>query len=136
MRYIIGSIFTFLVLTCALTTVDAQEERKYVRKGVEYLEKENYSEAEKAFKEALKIAPSSFEAGYNLATAMFRQERYDEAMTQLQASEPFAASNKQKLSQLYHNLGNSFLHAQDMPQKMKMFLSNIPLEEIRHYAPK
>src|SRR5690606_8251591 len=105
MRLKVLYILTFLVVGLVVSPDSmAQDERRHVREGVAHLQNEQFSEAEQAFRKALEIKPNSFEAGYNLATALFRQEKYSEAMQQLQASEPFAGEDKQKLAQLYHNL--------------------------------
>jgi Ca-activated chloride channel homolog len=114
----------------------AQDERRYVRQGVAHLQNENFSAAETAFREALKIKPNSFEAGYNLATALFRQEKYEEAMQQLQATEPFAGENKEKLAQLYHNLGNNYIYGQDIDNSIEAYKKSLrqnPLDDETRY---
>ncbi|WP_083985161.1 tetratricopeptide repeat protein [Geofilum rubicundum] len=130
-------ILTFVLLALMATPEGkAQDERRYVRQGVAQLQNENYSAAETAFREALKIKPNSFEAGYNLATALFRQEKYEEAMQQLQATEPFAGENKDKLAQLYHNLGNNYMYGQDIDNSIEAYKKSLrqnPLDDETRY---
>lgn len=137
MRYNVLYILTFLFLSIlASPDSKAQDERRHVRQGVAHLQNENFSAAEQAFREALKIKPNSFEAGYNLATALFRQEKYNEAMQQLQASEPFAGEDKQKLAQLYHNLGNNYIYGQDIDNGIEAYkkaLRQNPLDDETRY---
>lgn len=137
MRYNVLYILTFLFLgILASPDSKAQDERRHVRQGVAHLQNENFSAAEQAFREALKIKPNSFEAGYNLATALFRQEKYGEAMQQLQASEPFAGEDKQKLAQLYHNLGNNYIYGQDIDNSIEAYkkaLRHNPLDDETRY---
>lgn len=114
----------------------AQEERKFVRKGIELLEKESFAEAEAAFRKALELEPKSFEAGYNLATALFRQEKYEEAIRQLQTTEPRTDNDKQRLASLYHNMGNSFLYGGNIDggiEAYKQSLRNNPLDDETRY---
>ncbi len=137
MRYNVLYILTFLLLgLLASPDSKAQDERRHVRQGVAHLQNENFAAAEQAFREALEIKPNSFEAGYNLATALFRQEKYDEAMQQLQASEPFAGEDKQKLAQLYHNLGNNYIYGQDIDNSIEAYkkaLRQNPLDDETRY---
>jgi tetratricopeptide (TPR) repeat protein len=137
MRYNVLYILTFLFLSLlASPDSKAQDERRHVRQGIAHLENENFSAAEEAFKEALEIKPNSFEAGYNLATALYRQEKFDEAMQQLQASEPFAGEDKQKLAQLYHNLGNNYIYGQDIDNSIEAYkkaLRHNPLDDETRY---
>ena len=101
-------------------------ERHLVRQGVEYMENENFVQAEAAFREALRQKPASFEAGYNLATALYRQQRFEEAVQQLQAIVPFA-ENDQQLSKLHHNLGNSFLRGQQIDASIESYKQSLRL---------
>lgn len=131
MRYI------FLSLLFAFGTIfsNAQNERRHVRKGIELMEKEEYSQAEAAFRIALKEKPNSFEAGYNLATALFRQERFEDAVLQLQATVPFAANDEQ-LAKLYHNMGNGFLYGQQLDNSIDAYKKSLrlnPLDDQTRY---
>lgn len=127
-------ILLLIALHCGKAS--AQEERKFVRKGIELLGKESYAEAETAFRKALELEPSSFEAGYNLATALFRQEKYEEAIKQLQATEPRTDKDKQKIASLYHNMGNSYLYGGNVDggiEAYKQSLRNNPLDDETRY---
>jgi Ca-activated chloride channel homolog len=128
----------FLILTILLTigfSSYSQEERRHVRKGIEYLQKEEFGRAEEAFRDALKIKPNSFEAGYNLATTLFRQERFDDAIAQFQAIAPLA-DTKEKQAMVYHNLGNSFLNGQQLDNSIESYKRSLrlnPLDDQTRY---
>lgn len=125
-----------LILTAAASNTAAQEERPHVRRGVALLEQERFAEAEAEFRSALQLKPSSFEAAYNLGTALFRQEKYDEALQQLQATTPFANDDKQRLASLFHNLGNSYLFGQNIDQSIEAYkqaLRHNPLDDETRY---
>src|SRR5690554_6100028 len=137
MRHIIINYsMLLLLLTAAASSTAAQEERPHVRRGVALLEQERFAEAEAEFRSALQLKPSSFEAAYNLGTALFRQEKYDEALQQLQATSPFANDDKQRLASLFHNLGNSYLFGQNIDQSIEAYkqaLRHNPLDDETRY---
>lgn len=131
MKYI---VLTLLLAFGAIVS-NAQNERRHVRKGIELMEKDEYNQAEAAFREALKEKPNSFEAGYNLATALFRQEKYEDAVVQLQATVPFAANDEQ-LAKLYHNMGNGFLYGQQLDNSIDAYKKSLrlnPLDDQTRY---
>lgn len=137
MRHIIINYsMLLLLLTAAASNTAAQEERPHVRRGVALLEQERFAEAEAEFRSALQLKPSSFEAAYNLGTALFRQEKYDEALQQLQATTPFGNDDKQRLASLFHNLGNSYLFGQNIDQSIEAYkqaLRHNPLDDETRY---
>ncbi len=105
---------------------NAQEERRFVRRGVDKMEQEKYGEAEKEFRKALEETPTSFEAGYNLASSLFKQEKYEEALQQLKGAEPFTQDPK-KTASLYHNIGNSLLHQQQIDPAIEAYKNSLRL---------
>lgn len=108
------------------SVTNAQEERRFVRRGVEKMEQEKYDEAETQFRKALEEKPTSFEAGYNLASSLFKQEKFEEAFKQLKGSEPFTDDPK-KMASLYHNIGNSLLHQQQIDPAIEAYKSSLKL---------
>src|SRR5690554_6295628 len=137
MRHIIINYsMLLLLLTAAASNTAAQEERPHVRRGVALLEQERFAEAEAEFRSALQLKPSSFEAAYNLGTALFRQEKYDEALQQMQATTPFANDDKPRLDSLFHNLGNSYLFGQNIDHSIEAYkqaLRHNPLDDETRY---
>lgn len=116
-------LLVFMALISAFESF-AQEERRYVRRGIEHLNDEDYIKAEAEFREALRHNPNSFEAGYNLATTLFRLERYDDAIEQLQAIAPYT-DDKEQIARLYHNLGNSYLYNQDINNSIEAYKESL-----------
>lgn len=86
----------------------AQEERKLIRKGNEEYEKQNYAGSEAQFKAALQKNSKSFEAQFNYADALYKLEKYEDALS---AFEALAAkeSDKLRLAAINHNIGNCHL---------------------------
>src|SRR5690606_3170497 len=68
--------------------------------------------------------------------ALFRQEKYEEAIRQLQTTEPRTDNDKQRLASLYHNMGNSFLYGGNIDggiEAYKQSLRNNPLDDETRY---
>ncbi len=96
----------------------AQKERKFVRKGNDYFEEGlkdtakldtiAFGKAEIAYRKALQLKPQDFHWNFNLADAIYKQKKAEEAATEFekladQTQKPF------EKSAVYHNLGNSLL---------------------------
>ena len=84
---------------------NAQKERKLIRDSYKMYNDSNYVGAQEASVKAMAEAPNSYEANFNYADALFKQQKVDEALEQF---EKLAAneSDKARLSELYHNIGN------------------------------
>ncbi len=130
LRYLFLFVFSFLLIN-----TQAQEERRFVRKGNKLMEKENYEEATEQYRRALKEDPTSFEAGYNLASSLYRQEKFEEALNQLKGVEPFT-KDKEKIAKMYHNIGNNLLHLQQLDPAIDAFKNSLranPLDDQTRY---
>ncbi len=96
-----------VLLLLSFTSVSAfgQSERKYIRESYDQYQKENYEQAQEASAKAMVEAPDSYEANYNYANSLFKQEKIDEALEKYQqlASQE---TDKSRLAQLHHNIGN------------------------------
>ena len=103
-----------VILAClfiASTSLFAQKEASDVRKGNREYKSENFSEAEVDYRRALQTNKDSYEAHYNLGDALYRQEKYEDA---LEAFETAARSldkkeDKTRYSKVMHNIGNCHL---------------------------
>jgi Ca-activated chloride channel family protein len=82
-------------------------EKEATRNGNKQFEKENYAEAEAAYKKALDKKNNMPEANFNLGDAQYQQKRYEEAEKQFTLSAKTNSDNTVK-AKAYHNLGNSF----------------------------
>ena len=117
------SLFT-IVFLCSFALLCAQQEAPDVRKGNRAYNSENYTEAEVNYHRALDKNEQSFEAHFNLGDALFRQEKYPEALEQyVQAEKCLKANDKlrkeelqNRLAATYHNIGNA-LYAQQQYDK-------------------
>lgn len=126
-------IFVFLM---ALTLeVCAQKERKFIREGNTLFETQKFEQAEVEYRKAMDKKAESFEAVFNLADALYKQEKYDEALLQFSTLAK-EQTDKEKLGQLYHNIGNTLLSMKKTDESIEAYkesLRNRPNAEETKY---
>ena len=72
---------------------NAQKERKLIRDSYKMYNDSNYVGAQEASVKAMAEAPNSYEANFNYADALFKQQKVDEALEQF---EKLAANESDK----------------------------------------
>ena len=108
----------------SVTQLWAQQESPDLRRGNKEYKHENYTEAEVNYRRGLEKNNDSFEGHFNLGDALFRQEKYPEALEQYQKAETLLkgddktrkAELDKRLAATYHNMGNA-LYAQQQYDK-------------------
>jgi len=113
----------------------AQEERKFIRSGNSHFADSAYLESEIEYRKALDKTGDSFEGQFNLADALFKQEKFTEALDQFQI---LAGTEKDpaRLGQVYHNIGNSYFAMQKLPESIEAYknaLRNNPNDHDTRY---
>ena len=109
-------IFITLISLCIASLLFAQQESSDVRRGNRQYNDSNYTEAEVNYRRGIDKNASSFEAYYNLGNALFRQEKYPEALEAYAQAEKLLDANDQqqkeelanRLAATYHNMGNAY----------------------------
>lgn len=107
--------------------VSAQKaERKNVREGNKLFGKEKYTEAEIAYRKGLEVNSRSPEGIYNLANALYKQEKFKEAGQQYeqvlnQLTDP------SQLAQVFHNMGNIFMQEKDYMKSVQAYRQSMRL---------
>ena len=78
------------------------------RKGNRFYADSAFTEAEVAYIKTLDVNPDLREAQFNLANTAIRQQKFDEALEQLDV---LANTTEDKIErgEIYHNIGNSYL---------------------------
>ena len=121
MRLIVRYIALVLLLV-ASGTASAQQlkERGFVRKGNRQYNRGNIDGSIESYQEALKHDANSFEAKYDLASALYRAKRFDKAETTLKAIVNDTTRTELERGDVAYNLGNT----QFAQQKYKEALSS------------
>ena len=111
---------TLFVILINTVVVFAQHPNGKIRKGNTAYKDSSYSDAEQLYREALMKDQSSFEASFNMADAIYKQERYSEANSLFKALSE-KTDDKIKKSESYHNLGNSLLKEQKLDEAIEAY---------------
>lgn len=121
-------IVLFIGLLC-LFSLDAlaQKERKFIRKGNGLFEGNEYENSEVEYRKALDKRINSYEAGFNLGDALYKQKKYEEALKQYQAL-TVAEQDPKKLGDIYHNIGNTLLMNRKIDESIEAYK-----ESLRHF---
>ena len=134
----------FVLFLCCAQTLMAQQESSDVRHGNKAYNKENYTDAEVNYRRGLDKNDKSFEAHFNLGDALFKQEKYPEALEQYtlaekQINKDDAKNNrklKERLAATYHNIGNACYAQQQYDKAVAAFqesLRNNPKDNDTRY---
>lgn len=111
---------TLFVILLNTVVVFAQHPNGKIRKGNTAYKDSSYSDAEQLYREALMKDQSSYEASFNMADAIYKQERYSEANSLFKALSE-KTDDKIKKSESYHNLGNSLLKEQKLDEAIEAY---------------
>ena len=119
-RYI--SLFFLLISTFF---VAGQEGHKFLLKGDQSYQDEDFERAELNYRRALE-KENSTKGAYNLGNSTYRQERYDEAISHFETAAE-SANNDAVKAQAYHNLGNAHFQAGKYKESVEAFKNALRL---------
>lgn len=116
-------LFIFIAIS-SVTLLWGQQESPDIRKGNRVYNDSNYIEAEVNYRRALDKNDQSFEGHFNLGDALFRQNKFPEALEEYSKAEKLLKGNEKireeqlnsRLAATYHNMGNA-LYAQQQYDK-------------------
>lgn len=131
MRFLI----LLMLVMIAVLPATAQKERKFIREGNGLFEKQNFEKAEVEYRKAADKKAGSFEAAFNMADALYKQKKYDEALQQFSTLAK-QETDKQRLGELYHNIGNTLLVMEKSEESIEAYkesLRNRPNSEQTKY---
>ena len=115
----------------------AQEktDRDYLRSGNKLYNDSLFIKAEVDYRKALELNPKSTDAMFNLANALLMQQKGKEAMEQYQSVSKIE-KDKDKLAQIYHNMGVILQSSKQYPQCIEAYkesLRNNPKDDETRY---
>ncbi len=119
------SIFILMMIGFVTLPIFSQEEYVDVRDGNKLYKSKQYTDAEIAYRKGLLKNPKSLEAAYNLGNALFKQEKYAEALEQYQRVVPTANISKAKLASALHNTGNALLMQQKVAESIEAYKNSL-----------
>ena len=117
-------IFVLLSILCFQGI--AQEDKKYIRKGNNLYEKEDFVGAEENYLKALEKNNQSTKADFNLGDAFYKQKKFAEAAQQFQKVAE-KTTDKEIKANAYHNLGNSLLQAEKYQESVNAYKQSLKI---------
>ena len=109
-----------LLLVCGEVSAQQMRERGLVRKGNREFKREQFEKSVDRYQRALQHDSTCFEAKYDLASALYRTERYDKAEKTLLSIVGDSTRTELERGEVAYNLGNT----QFAQQKYKEALSS------------
>lgn len=130
MRY-----FALIIPVLLCFSAMAQNERRHIREGNDNYADGNYNNSIVAYQKALTENPTSFEAAFNMGDALFKDKKYEDAVSQFESLAAQAKTPDQK-ALVYHNLGNSQLMQGKLNESIEAYksaLRNNPTNQDTRY---
>ena len=126
-----------LLLVASTGQIFAQQktDRDYLRSGNKLYNDSLFIKAEVDYRKALEINPKSTDAMFNLANALLMQQKAKEAMEQYESVSKIE-KDKNKLAQIYHNMGVILQSSKQLPQCIEAYkesLRNNPKDNETRY---
>lgn len=134
--YLLSALFCCTLFATAQTMTESD----HIRNGNKLYADSLFEKAEIEYRKALELNPKSVDAMYNLGNALFSQavnsqEKGDEALNQYSTAAKLE-TDKEKLAQIYHNIGTLLYSAQQYPQSVEAYkesLRNNPCDHETRY---
>lgn len=110
-----------VILFLGFITIKAQENYNVlIYKGNKNFDKKKYGEASSSFMEALKQKDKDFGAHYNLGNALYKDKKYEQAITEYQKAQHFTQNPDEKAASFY-NQGNAHLQNGDTEKAVNSY---------------
>ena len=124
-RRILITFLSLLLVPCSM--LFAQREASDVRKGNKQYNKQDYSAAEISYRRALDTNKESYAAQYNLGEALFKQDKYPEALAAYESAARMLDKNKDKeqMAKVMHNIGNCQFAQQQYDKAVAAFQESL-----------
>jgi Ca-activated chloride channel homolog len=110
-------LFFFLIIPAL---VQAQSANELISQGNQYYKQTQYGQAEAAYRQALQADPASQVAAYNLANALQKQKKYEEAVQVLEKLHAAAIDARIKSESAY-NQGVAFTKMKNLDPSIEAY---------------
>ena len=128
-----NTLFILSLLMCI--TSFAQNKKSFLRDGNELYTDSSYNDAEMQYRKSLEKDQDYFNASFNLADAVYKQERYEESSLLFDALIDNAPTEND-LAKVFHNLGNSLVKEQKLDEAIDAYKNALRINpndaETRH----
>ena len=124
-----------LLASSAHSFAQEKTDRDYLRSGNKLYNDSLFIKAEVDYRKALELNPKSTDAMFNLANTLLMQQKAKEAMEQYESVAKIE-KDKEKLAQIYHNMGVILQSSKQLPQCIEAYkesLRNNPKDDETRY---
>ena len=122
-------LFPYILLLFVAAEAGAQQlpERGLVRRGNRSYARGDYARAIERYERALKAAPGSFEATYDLGNALCRAERFDQSEQTLARAAADTLRTDDERAEAFYNLGNAQFSQQKYKEALESYKQSLRL---------
>ena len=117
-------VFLMILGCLSAFSVMAQQERKFIREGNDFFHQQDFEKAEVEYRKAVDQKMDSFEATFNLADALYKQKKYEEAFKKFSELAQ-RETNKERLGEIYHNMGNTLLSLEKVDESIEAYKESL-----------
>jgi tetratricopeptide (TPR) repeat protein len=121
-------IMTVLFLLLVHGTLPGQDEREYIRKGNRLYNKSEFAGSEGMYRRAQAQDRSTYDSGFNLGDALYKQGRFGEAADEFKKTASGSTDDSLKQAQSFYNLGNALLKDQKFAESIKAYVNSLKLD--------
>lgn len=114
-----------VLFCCAGASAQMHPERRSIRAGNRAYAEGDYAGGEEHYRDALAREPRSFGAAFNLADALMRQERYDEALGILDSLAAGGTLTARQRACTEYNRGNALLAGQKLREAEEAYKQSL-----------
>jgi Ca-activated chloride channel homolog len=117
---------TSVLLLFIVFSASAQTEKKSIRQGNREFKKNDFANSEISYRKALEKNPSSFKGNFNLADALYKQDKQEESVKLFDGLTSSNVKDDQK-SNVYYNMGNSYLKQKKLKESIDSYKKSLRL---------
>lgn len=110
------------------STLLGQQEKEYIRKGNRLYKKSEFPGSEGMYRRAQAQERSTYDSGFNLGDALYKQGRFSEAANEFVSTSKGSEADSMKQAQSFYNLGNSLLKDQKFEESIKAYINSLKLD--------
>jgi len=121
-------IMTLLCLLLVHATMQGQDEREYIRKGNRLYKKSEFAGSEGMYRRAQSQDRSTYDSGFNLGDALYKQGRFSEAAEEFKRAATGRTDDSLKQAQSFYNMGNSLLKDQKFAESIDAYINSLKLD--------
>ncbi len=116
----------FAILGTSLS-LSGQSLRSTINDGVDAYKKKDYTNAETKFRKGIDKEYETFEGHFNLGDALYKQGKYEEAMSAYKNAMALTQDDYQR-SKVFHNVGNSLLKSKKYQESVEAYANALKLD--------